>query len=246
MERATGFSFDCEFDYTGFWDLRVAVADAYRRGRAFLAGDSAHSHPPYGAFGLNSGLDDVANLGWKLSAALDGWGGEILLDSYSEERRPIFWETGESIIAGGIKEDGSFLVNNSPQQDSAAFLDGWKQLEKRESIKYTTYEPHYDGSDVVVGAPLRTTGIEALHSKTAQPGHHLAQQALASGKNIYEELGTSFTLIALDADKTTIESFRKASKSMDVPLKIIKDSFEGEREAYESRLILVRPDQYVA
>jgi hypothetical protein len=119
-------------------------------------------------------LDDVANLAWKLSAALDGWGGEILLDSYSEERRPIFWETGKSIIAGGIKEDGSFFVSNSPQQDSAAFLDGWKQLEKRESIKYTTYEPHYDGSDVVVGAPLRTTGIDALHSKTAQPGHHLA------------------------------------------------------------------------
>jgi len=59
-------------------------------------------------------------------------------------------------------------------------------------------------------------------------------------------LGTGFTLIDLDADKTTIESFRKASKSMDVPLKIIKDTFEGEREAYESRLILVRPDQYVA
>jgi 2-polyprenyl-6-methoxyphenol hydroxylase-like FAD-dependent oxidoreductase len=246
MERASGFTFDCEFDYIGFWALRVSVADTYRRGRAFLAGDSAHSHPPYGAFGLNSGLDDVANLAWKLSAALDGWGGEILLDSYSEKRRPIFWETGEKVIAGGIKEDGSFLVNNSPERDLGTFLEGWKQLEERESIKYTAYEPHYDGSNVVLGAPLQTTGVDALHSKRAQPGHHLAPQVLSSGKNIYEELGTGFTLMPFDSDETTIESFRKASQSTGVPLKIIEDTLEGGREGYESRLVLVRPDQYVA
>ena len=72
MERAAGFSFSCTFDHIGFWDLRVEVAKTYRQGRAFVAGDAAHSHPPYGAFGLNSGLDDVANLSWKLAAVLEG------------------------------------------------------------------------------------------------------------------------------------------------------------------------------
>ena len=90
IQRAAGFPLSTTFDYIGFWELRVAFADTYRQGRAFIAGDAAHIHPPYGAYGLNTGLDDVANLGWKLAAALEGWGGERLLESYSEERRPVF------------------------------------------------------------------------------------------------------------------------------------------------------------
>src|SRR5665213_2901393 len=90
LHRAAGFEFALEFDHVGFWDLRVAVAEKYQVGRVFIAGDAAHSHPPYGAFGLNNGLEDVVNLGWKLAAILQGWGGEALLQSYSEERRPIF------------------------------------------------------------------------------------------------------------------------------------------------------------
>src|SRR5262249_46215421 len=73
LQKAAGFTFACEFDYVGFWDLRIAVSDTYQVGRAFIAGDAAHSHPPYGAYGLNNGLDDVANLGRKLAATLAGW-----------------------------------------------------------------------------------------------------------------------------------------------------------------------------
>jgi 2-polyprenyl-6-methoxyphenol hydroxylase-like FAD-dependent oxidoreductase len=73
LQQAAGFEFPAEFDHVGFWDLRIAVADKYRYGRIFIAGDAAHSHPPYGGFGLNSGLEDVANLGWKLAGALKGW-----------------------------------------------------------------------------------------------------------------------------------------------------------------------------
>ena len=75
LQRAAGFNFACDFDYVGFWDLHTAVAEKYQVGRAFIAGDAAHSHPPYGAYGLNNGLDDVANLGWKIDATLKGWGG---------------------------------------------------------------------------------------------------------------------------------------------------------------------------
>ena len=58
----------------GFWDLRIAVASQYRYGRIFIAGDACHSHPPYGGFGLNSGLEDVSNLGWKLAGGAPGLG----------------------------------------------------------------------------------------------------------------------------------------------------------------------------
>ena len=93
----------------GFWDLRVSVASGYRKGRAFIAGDAAHQHPPYGGQGLNNGLEDAANLGWKLAAKLQGWGGEVLLDSYKEERRTVFEQIGELMIAGGIDRDRSWL-----------------------------------------------------------------------------------------------------------------------------------------
>jgi 2-polyprenyl-6-methoxyphenol hydroxylase-like FAD-dependent oxidoreductase len=62
---------------------------AYRVGRVFLAGDAAHCHSPAGGQGMNTGIQDAANLGWKLAAAVDGWGGEELLDSYHAERHPV-------------------------------------------------------------------------------------------------------------------------------------------------------------
>ena len=127
LHRAAGFEFDVEFDHVGFWDLRVAVAETYQAGRIFIAGDAAHSHPPYGGFGLNNGLEDATNLGWKLAARLDGWGGEALLDSYTEERRPIFADIGRDFIAARIEEDRAFLDRYSPERDYAEFEQAWKE-----------------------------------------------------------------------------------------------------------------------
>ena len=54
----------------------------------FLAGDAAHAHPPNGGLGMNTGIQDAFDLGWKIAAVLGGWGGEALLESYDNERRP--------------------------------------------------------------------------------------------------------------------------------------------------------------
>ena len=75
LHEAAGAEFDVEFEHVGFWDLRFAIADSYRAGRVFIAGDAAHSHPPYGGYGINTGLEDAVNLGWKLAAVLQGWAG---------------------------------------------------------------------------------------------------------------------------------------------------------------------------
>ncbi|GGJ63703.1 FAD-dependent oxidoreductase [Streptomyces brasiliensis] len=61
----------------------------YRQGRVFLAGDAAHVHSPAGGMGMNTGMQDAANLGWKLAAVLHGWAGDALLDSYHAERHPV-------------------------------------------------------------------------------------------------------------------------------------------------------------
>ncbi|MFC5073400.1 rifampin monooxygenase [Kitasatospora cinereorecta] len=64
-------------------------ADRYRVGRVLLAGDAAHIHPPTGGQGMNLGVQDAFNLGWKLAASVDGWAPEGLLDSYHTERHPV-------------------------------------------------------------------------------------------------------------------------------------------------------------
>jgi hypothetical protein len=245
LQRVAGVEFPCMFDYVGFWDLRIAVASAYRKGRLFIAGDAAHSHPPYGGFGLNSGLEDVVNLGWKLAAVLEGWGGERLLDSYGAERRPIFVETGEAMIAGGIEADRAFLERYSPERDRAEFEQAWKELEVTSGSRQQSYEPHYEGSSVVAGPPNAVCSIHGRHSFSAHAGHHLAPQALSSGRNVFEELSTGFTLLAFSAEDRAVETFQRSAASVCVPLKVVRDSYAGERQAYGSHMVLVRPDQHV-
>ena len=245
VQQAAGFEFKAEFDHVGFWDLRIAVASQYRRGRVFIAGDAAHSHPPYGGFGLNSGLEDVTNLGWKLAGALEGWGGEALLASYSDERRPIFVETGEAVIAGGIESDRKFLDRYSPDRDKAEFAQAWKDLEGSSSSRQQAYEPHYEGSAVLDGPAGGASGIQGRHSFAARAGHHLAPQPLTNGRNVFEDLGTGYTLLAFGADAASVGAIAQAAKAQRVPLKVLTDTYEGPRTAYESKLVLVRPDQYV-
>jgi len=68
---------------------RARQATTYRKGRVLLAGDAAHIHSPLGGQGLNTGLGDAMNLGWKLAATIKGWAPEDLLDTYTAERHPV-------------------------------------------------------------------------------------------------------------------------------------------------------------
>lgn len=245
LEEAAGFPMDVEFEHIGFWELRIEVATTYRNGRGFIAGDAAHSHPPYGGFGLNTGIEDVANLGWKLAGVLAGWGGEALLDSYGKERQPVFKETGEAVIAGGILNDRAFLAEFNPEVDHAAFEAAWAKRTSGDSAG-PTYEPNYAGSAVVDGPEGAIVGATGRHTFAAQAGHHLAPVRLSNGRNVYEELGTTFTLIALGADGGAVEQIESEAARRGVPLKVVVDAFDGERIELRSRLVLVRPDQFVA
>src|SRR5580658_9403231 len=189
LQKAAGFPFACDFDYVGFWDLRIAVAEKYQVGRAFIAGDAAHSHPPYGAYGLNNGLDDVVNLGWKLNATLEGWGSDALLQTYTEERRPIFKETAEDFIEAGIQRDKEFLARHSPEKDRAEFERAWKEQQDAAGPRVHSYEPNYEGSPIVFGPPGGVSSASGDHTFKARAGHHLPPQLLSSGRNVFEELG---------------------------------------------------------
>ncbi len=245
VQRAAGFPFACAFDHVGFWDMRVAVAERYQVGRAFIAGDAAHSHPPYGGFGLNNGLEDARNLGWKLAARLQGWGGDGLLASYGEERHPIFKETGEDFIAARIDTDREFLERYSPERDQAAFEAAWQARTVRTGSTIRSYEPNYEGSPVVMGPPGGVTSAHGTHSFAARAGHHLAPRKLSDGRDLHEALGRDFTLIALGAEDGAVRAFADAARGLGVPLTVVADSYDGGREDYASPLFLVRPDHYV-
>jgi len=245
LHQAAGAEFDIELDYVGFWDLRFAVAKSYREGRIFIAGDAAHSHPPYGGYGINTGFEDAVNLGWKLAATLQGWGSERLLDTYDAERRPVFESTAEDFIGKSISADRDFLESFNPAQNLAEFEAQWKERASGAKSEVASFEPNYEGSPIVLGSKGKVSAI-GKHAVEARAGHHLTPRPLSSGKNVYEELGPGLTLLAFDADHNVVEAFRRDAVRCNLPLKIVEDNLADGREDYAARLILVRPDQFVA
>jgi putative polyketide hydroxylase len=84
------------------WEASAVVADRYRDGRLFLSGDAAHEMPPTGGFGLNTGVQDVQNLVWKLAGVLNGQAGEALLDTYEAERLPVAGITTKASLENSL------------------------------------------------------------------------------------------------------------------------------------------------
>ena len=238
LHRAVGQPFDLELTYVGFWDLRIALADSYRQGRVFIAGDAAHSHPPYGGYGINIGFEDARNLGWKLSASLSGWGNEGLLDSYEAERRPVFASTATDFIENFISEDRLFLQRYNPQTDKPAFEAAWQARNKGASEVHS-FAPNYDGSPIISGSAAGARpSARGSHQMQARPGYHLSPVELASGENVYERLGSGFTLLDFSAEQTQLET--------SLPLCHIASPHDPAADIFEAETVLVRPDEFIA
>ena len=100
IRRGTGLrDLVIEIVGTDLWVAHRLIADRYARGRVYLAGDACHLHPPFGGYGMNLGIADGVDLGWKLGAVLQGWGGEGLLAAYEDEHRPVHLRTIEEAVA---------------------------------------------------------------------------------------------------------------------------------------------------
>ena len=248
LHESVGAEFEIEFQHIGFWDLRFALADNYRAGRVFIAGDAAHSHPPYGGYGVNSGFEDARNLGWKLAAVLQGWGDDPLLNSYDAERRPVFASTIDDFIAKSIETDKDFLEKFDPLKDQAAFEHAWAQRSQGAIGEVHAFEPNYEGSPVIWHnqAASRLCSAKGAHLYQARAGHHLAPAMLSNGRNVFELLGDGFTLLALGTDSKETQVLIDAAAAAGVPLNVIQEKAGSEADRYEAHWILVRPDQFVA
>lgn len=242
----TGAEFKLTFEHIGFWDLRISHATNYRKGPVFIAGDAAHSHPPYGGYGVNTGFEDARNLSWKLAAKIAGWAGHALLDSYSEERHPVFKSVANDFIERMIEEPRAFMSAYSPEQDKTAFDAAWKARTEADDSDVTEFLPHYAGSPIVFGEHNAVSGARGQHSIVASPGYHLAPQPLPDGRDLWELLGQGFTLMAFNADARLCDDFKQAALAIGVPLDIVHIPSAALSDAYKAEHILVRPDQFVA
>ena len=229
LYRAAGTQFDADLLYSGFWDLRFSIADRYSSGRIFIAGDAAHSHPPYGGYGINTGFEDARNLGWKLAAALEGWAGPDLLRSYHAERHAVFESTARDFIARSIETDRNFVAEIGRGMTQAE-LDS--ELERRDADaerEVFAYAPHYAGSPIIVGGRGASSAV-GEHSHTAAAGHHMPPLPGFVP-------GSGFAIVS--NDPALRKAFAREAAASGVPL----DEAVAPAEAGH---ILVRPDGFVA
>lgn len=239
IAAAAGQRVTLETEYVGFWDLRFASADRYRHGRVFVAGDAAHSHPPYGGYGINTGFEDAGNLAWKLEVALRT-GNDEILESYDEERRPIFESTAADFIDRSIREDRSFLQRFHPE-DGEAFEAEWRRRAALAASEVDRYAPHYGGSSLIIGGDGITSTVSD-HQILARPGHHLAPWR-SGDTSLLDSFGTGFTLLTTAPALSAVLSEEAAR--LRVGLQVVSIPPEA-AEAYGAERILVRPDLYIA
>lgn len=260
LHRAVGTEFSARIDYNGFWDLRFTHADNYQAGRVFIAGDAAHSHPPYGGYGVNTGLEDARNLGWKIASVLKDNQSAKLLNSYTSERHPVFASTRDNFIARMINSDASFLARYRPDINKAEFEQAWKDRATGGQTEVQGYVPHYKGSPIIHDAastrdPSTNTsdftdpakpGATGLHSHKAESGTHLSPQILSNGCDIYSLLGQHFSLILISSDDDdTGDRFEAAAHSAKIQLSIIRTTPTTGTDKWDASIILVRPDHFI-
>ncbi|MDX2358842.1 FAD-dependent monooxygenase [Dietzia sp. PP-33] len=157
------------------WTQQVFVAESFRSGRIFLAGDAAHVATPQGGFGMNCGLQDAHNLAWKLAAVLRGTAGPALLDSYEVERRPIAeWTVEESLRNAVITLD---MMEDRLTVAEAGDLQALRRRSEGLVLGY-----HYSSGAIVPdGSPAPTPEDPYLtYVATTRPGHLLPHLPLAS------------------------------------------------------------------
>jgi hypothetical protein len=241
------------------------VAERYKAGRVMLAGDAAHLFTPTGGFGMNTGMDDSANLAWKLAAVLQGWGGPKLLDSYHAERKPIgLRNTGaarqysmrlhEAEVPGNIEADG-------PEGDAARIAASQMAYVRNSHFVRPEHQDavgvqiggRYDGSPVIVGDEPAPPDIFPetydRYTPSGIPGgrvpHLWLDAERVMGSSLYDRLGKGFTLLRLNAAIDT-KPLEQAAVRRGIPFTVLDLGLPEARDLYGRDLILIRPDQYIA
>jgi 2-polyprenyl-6-methoxyphenol hydroxylase-like FAD-dependent oxidoreductase len=230
------------------------VAQAYQRGRVFMAGDAVHLFTPTGGLGYNTAVEDVVNLAWKLTAMVQGWGGPRLLDTYETERRRVavrntgfakyFADTvGGFVPAPEIEDDTP--AGTAAREAAGVLLN--RHVREEFNIPGITFGARYDGSPIVA-EDGKTPPPDKMNDyvPSAVPGGRAPHVWLRDGRSLYDTLGFEFSLLRLGSHAPDTANLAKAAQARGLPLTVV-DRPEAEiRDLYEADLALIRPDQIVA
>jgi 2-polyprenyl-6-methoxyphenol hydroxylase-like FAD-dependent oxidoreductase len=255
IRRAVGKPFDVEWLGCSIWTRRSLVATQYSKGRVFLAGDAVHQLSPTGAMGMNTGIADVVDLGWKLAAVVQGWGGPHLLSSYSAERQPIgqraIDNTAGFHLSHGKFHDGFAAIEDDTEQGRALRAVIGPQLVREVGRMFRTIGLQlgyrYEGSPIVVpdGTPLPADDPENFVA-SARPGSRAPHVALKDGTSTLDLYGRGFVLVRFGSDAPEGSDIGEAARKRSVPFRTVSIGDSGAAAIYEQPLVLVRPDGHVA
>jgi 2-polyprenyl-6-methoxyphenol hydroxylase-like FAD-dependent oxidoreductase len=256
--RSIGAEAPVEFIGHQPWTAGAAlVAERFADRRILLAGDAVHLFTPTGGFGMNTGIDDLANLSWKLAATLQGWGGKSLLDTYESERKPIAVRNTRAARAIA-KQVGALNIPAGMEEDSAIGAEQRQEVGAQVSTYLgTQFAPigvelgaRYDGSSIIASGEAAPTDSIVQYIPTGQPGGRAPHSWLGAGRGIgdslYDRLGNCFTLLRLGPKSSDGAGVAEAAKKSGVPLDILDVTDTATRDLYGADLVLIRPDQHIA
>ncbi|MEU9891753.1 FAD-dependent monooxygenase [Sphaerisporangium sp. NPDC051011] len=235
------------------WTARMLLADRYREGRCFLLGDAAHLNPPWGGFGANTGIGDAVDLGWKIAAMVDGWGGEALLASYETERRPF----AVSAIAAA-KHNMAVLTPELSTPEITGHGEEGEQARRHAAeviARSKSAETYTLGFTLGTGCPdsplvLPDTrhaplSVGSVYQPSACPGMRLPHLWLGPGVSLYDRLGPGFTLIECGVASAS-DGLKAQASRRGVPLTVLPINRPDAAALFDAWYVLVRPDQLVA
>jgi 2-polyprenyl-6-methoxyphenol hydroxylase-like FAD-dependent oxidoreductase len=256
IRLAIGADVPFEILETDTWSAHRLLAERYREGRVFLAGDACHLHPPMGGYGMNTGIGDAVDLGWKLAAVTQGWGGPNLLDTYATERRP----TARRVIDEANANYGfvtHHMVRDNLERDDAHGEQARAEL-GREIVAGKAREFRaigvvlglsYSGSPIIAsdGSP-EPDWSPMEYRADAHPGRLAPHLWLGDGRSLYDLFGPGFTLLVTDPDSARLaQPLVDAAERRAFPLTLVVVTGEPElQDLYGAVLVLIRPDQHVA
>jgi 2-polyprenyl-6-methoxyphenol hydroxylase-like FAD-dependent oxidoreductase len=257
MFAAIGAEFDFELIAKAPWQAGLTlVADRFKQGRAFIAGDAAHLFTPTGGMGYNTSVDDAVNLGWKLAAVVQGWAGEALLDTYEAERKPIAQRNTSFARAmadsiGGIKVPPNMDLDSAEAAPVREHLGDAlaKHVRNEFNIPGLQLGLRYEGSPIVVSdASAATADLPNTYIPSARPGAR-APHIRVDGKPIFDLLGRDYTLLCFSTSEQAnddVADWHKAAADMGLPLAVLHCDSAPARALYGADRVLIRPDHHVA
>ncbi|MFT5485259.1 MAG: 2-polyprenyl-6-methoxyphenol hydroxylase-like FAD-dependent oxidoreductase [Paracoccaceae bacterium] len=254
IQDAIGAEIDIEIISVREWTAGNAlVADRYGDGRVLLAGDAVHLFTPTGGFGMNTGVEDAVNLGWKLAAVHHGWAPEALLQTYEAERRPIGIRNTQSSrkLASDVAtiQVPEVLEHDTAEGERARaelglHLSGFTEEFASLGIQLGA---RYDGSPLIVSDgtnPPPDSPVDYVPS--ACPGGRAPHMWLEDGASIHDRFGKWFTLLKFGSPDTDTAPFEAAALAQNVPFDVVDIPEQAARDLYQCGFALIRPDHHVA